>query len=167
VRQDAATQRLSADLIGKIPRMEMIAANIRYQANNYDGSPPALDGLKGDQIPVGARLLKVILDFHHFETSGMEASIALAKMQNHAHIYDPAILAALLGNIDATPEQQLKEVRVPSLTEEMTLAQDIYTHSGMLLARKGQPISDSLCERLINFYRNGNINETINVTMQA
>lgn len=95
----------------------------------------------------------------------METSIALAKMQNHAHIYDPAILAALLGNIEATPEQQLKEVRVPALTEDMTLAQNIYTHSGMLLARKGQPVSDSLCERLINFYRDGNIDVIINVTM--
>jgi len=157
--------RLAADLIGKIPRMEEIAANIRYQANNYDGSEQPLDGFKGDQIPIGARLLKVVLDFHNHENHNLEPELALAKMQSHAHIYDPAVLETLPVIVNAKPEQQLKEVRVPSLAEGMTLAQDIYTHSGMLLARKGQPISDSLCERLINFYRNNNIDENISVMM--
>ena len=56
-------------------------------------------------------------------------------------------------------------IKKNGLNADMTLAQDISTHSGILLARKGQPISDSLSERLINFYRNGNIDETISVMM--
>lgn len=157
--------RLAADLIGNIPRMEQIAANIRYQNNHFDGSAQPLDGLQGEQIPIGARLLKVILDFHKLECSNMDTGMVLARLQSHAHIYDPVILAALPDIVNAAPEQQLKQVNITALAPGMTLAQDIYTHSGMLLARKGQPVSDSLCERLTNFYRNGNIEQAINVSL--
>jgi len=155
--------RLASDLIGKIPRMEDIARSIRYQNNHFDGSGPALDNLKGKDLPIGARLLKAILDFDTFETGGLDAALALAKLQSNANIYDPDVLTAFANTIAVSSEKQVKEVSVTALNPGMALAQDIHTRNGMLLACKGQPITTSLSERLTNFWRNGNISEKINV----
>jgi response regulator RpfG family c-di-GMP phosphodiesterase len=49
---------VAADLIKDIPRFEKVAAIIRYQKKNYDGSGrPENDIVKGTDIPMGARLL--------------------------------------------------------------------------------------------------------------
>lgn len=157
--------RLASDLIGKIPRMENIAESIRYQNNHFDGSGPTEDNIKGENIPIGARLLKVILDFDNFERGGLEAELALAKLQTNASIYDPKILTAFAETLAVSSEKQIKEVSVTVLDTSMALAQDIHTQSGMLLACKGQPVTDSLCERLSNFWRNGHISEKINVML--
>ncbi|MEZ5524853.1 MAG: response regulator [Pseudomonadales bacterium] len=157
--------RLASDLIGKIPRMEGIAASIRYQNNPFDGSGLSLDGVKGEQLPIGARLLKVILDFDNFERNGLDTELALAKLQSNADLYDPNVLSALAKTLAISSEKQIREVSVAALDTHMSLAQDIHTHNGMLLACKGQPVTESLSERLSNFWRNNQINEKINVML--
>lgn len=157
--------RLASELIGKIPRMENIAESIRYQHNHFDGNGPSMDNIKGEALPIGARLLKVVLDFDNFERNGLDVELALAKLQTNAAAYDPKVLAAFAETLAISSEKQIKEISVAALDSSMALAQDIHTRNGMLLACKGQPITDSLCERLSNFWRNGQISEKINVML--
>src|SRR5690606_30802027 len=58
---------IGADLIEAIPRLENVAQIIRYQNKNYDGSGFPRDGVKGDEIPIGARVLKVLSDLAELE----------------------------------------------------------------------------------------------------
>ena len=64
--------------------------------------------------------------------------MAIAKMQGQAAIYDPEVLAALIKVLKVSSDQQLEEVSVTLLVDSM--AQDIHTRSGTLLACKGQPV---------------------------
>ena len=54
---------LASELISHIPRMAPIAEIIRYQEKGYDGSGAPYDDVMGSKIPLGARMLKVLLDF--------------------------------------------------------------------------------------------------------
>jgi len=50
------------NLLINIPRLEGIAQSIAYQAKQYDGGGMPNDGIKGEQIPISARILKVAID---------------------------------------------------------------------------------------------------------
>lgn len=54
---------LAADLIHKIPRMGHIANTIRYQNKGFNGDGFPFDDVKGKDIPLGGRMLKVVIDF--------------------------------------------------------------------------------------------------------
>ena len=63
---------VGSDLIAKIPRMEQIAQMIGYQEKRFDGRGVPRDALHGEEIPLGGRILKVVLDFDILEAKGVD-----------------------------------------------------------------------------------------------
>ena len=59
--------RIAADLVGNIPRLREVAEIIAYQEKRFDGGGLPPDGASGGRIPLGARVLKVALDFDTLE----------------------------------------------------------------------------------------------------
>jgi response regulator RpfG family c-di-GMP phosphodiesterase len=64
---------IASDLLVNIPRMQEIAEIIAYQEKHFDGSGIPHDARSGKEIPLGARILKVALDFDTLETGGMSS----------------------------------------------------------------------------------------------
>ena len=62
------------NLIVKIPRLEPVAEAVRYARKRFDGSGTPDDDLAGEEIPVGARLLRVLTDLAEIQASGTPAS---------------------------------------------------------------------------------------------
>lgn len=154
---------MGAELIAKIPRMEAVADSIKYQHKYFDGTGSPADDIKGEDIPIGARILRLLLDFDLLETAGLHASVALDKLRTRSEKYDPQVIDALASILNQDIDSQEKEVSVTQLNTSMVLAQDVYTDSGTLLVCKGQQISQSVAERLLNFWRNGSIEEKMQV----
>ncbi|MDM3871723.1 response regulator [Porticoccus sp. W117] len=154
---------VGAKLINNIPRMEGISQAIRYQNKSYDGTGLPDDGVSGDQIPLGARLLKPIMDLVAGETRGLSAEEALSRLKTNSSRYDPQVLTVLEQVISVATEKVVKEINVAQLMEGMIVATDIVTSSGTLLVGKGQAISSSMITRLINFCSNGAAPEKVNV----
>ncbi|MFH1410383.1 MAG: HD domain-containing phosphohydrolase [Patescibacteria group bacterium] len=144
---------VGADLIARIPRMESIADIILYQSKDYDGSGNPRDSKKGEEIPLGARILKVVLDFDTLEAGGTPKKIALKQLKQRAGWYDPAVLNALeeILGVKTMPLYDVRMVTVKELISDMVLGQDVKTTDGLLLVTKGQEVNLALIQRLKTF----------------
>src|SRR3990172_4411991 len=84
--------KIGCDLIVNIPRLETVAAVIAYQEKNFDGSGVPCDTKRGEEIPLGARILKLALDFDSLVTSGRMHAAAGGAIREGEGWYDPAIV---------------------------------------------------------------------------
>jgi response regulator RpfG family c-di-GMP phosphodiesterase len=154
---------VGAELISKIPRMQHIAESIKYQEKLFNGEGIPHDNVKGNAIPIGARILKVVIDYDRLLASGKseQHTIDILKSQ-HTH-YDPNVLNAFLKCLHA--ELLLEEQIIPiiALKEGMFLTQDLYTKANRLVLCKGQETTTSICNKLTTLLKNGAIKETIAV----
>ncbi len=156
--------QMAADLIANIPRLDEVAAIIAHQEKNYDGSGPPADSDRGEDIPLGARILKAAIDFDALTLAGLAKGEALAEMTNRPGFYDPGVLAGLRVVLGEEAKYAFKEVSVYGLKEKMILAEDVFSVSPrrMLLA-KGQEISPSIIEYMKKFQATIGVEQPIKV----
>ena len=156
------------DLIAHIPRLEQVAEIIAYQEKLYNGSGMPDDERMGEQIPLGARILKVALDFDKLIEGKFSHEEAVSEITRRGYCYDPNVVAALKAY--AAREQtsyQVSHLPVEALAAKMILGQDVVTSNGMLLIAEGQEVTASLRMRLENFLLRGYIKEPIKVYIPA
>lgn len=154
---------IGSELIEKIPRLEGLAKIIAYQEKGYDGSGIPKDSVKGDDIPFGARVLKVAIDFDTYKLRTNDDKKALALMKLNSSRYDPVVFKTLEDLLTEADSGEVKEIEVTleELAEGMILADDIRTSRGQLLITRGNTVSTTLIERLKNFARSVGIREPI------
>ncbi|HHV64134.1 MAG TPA: diguanylate cyclase [Peptococcaceae bacterium] len=91
-----------ADIIRPLKSLKGMADIVRFHHENYDGSGYPL-GLKGEEIPLGARILRIIDSFDAMTTirqykEGMTKEQALEELKNlTGRYYDPNLLAEFLA----------------------------------------------------------------------
>ncbi|KGJ89862.1 HD domain-containing phosphohydrolase [Colwellia psychrerythraea] len=156
---------LAADLIRKIPRMNKIAHAILYQAKCFNGEGVPYDDIKGEEIPYGARMLKVVIDFLRFKSDGSTVNQASIQLSEQSQFYDPNILTAFKETIGANFEPSQQLVNVAELTNDMTVQEDICTESGLLVASKGQEISEPLRRIISHCVENGALKDNVTITV--
>ena len=130
---------IAVKLLENIPRMEEINAIIAHQADSF---------ATGDQ-PVGARILKLALDFDDLEQSGMTREQAIGEMRDHPERYDPEIQTAFERAVYSEEGFVPRRLALRELLPGMILGADVKTVSGILLLAKGQELTDLVLERLI------------------
>lgn len=154
--------KLAADLVSAIPRLERVAEIIAYQEKKYDGSGLPEDPLKGEEIPLGARILKVAIDFDALTFSGLAKGEALMEMKRQPEVYDPQVLAALTVVLGEEAKYAIRPLKISELKENMILSEDIYSISPKhkLLAR-GHSLSQSMIELLKQYRQTIGVKEPI------
>jgi response regulator RpfG family c-di-GMP phosphodiesterase len=157
---------ISARLLANIPRLEGAAKAVRYQDKRFDGTGFPPDSLKGEAIPFGARLLKILGDMAQLQGLGSLPLKALNEMQHRQGWYDPKILAAVracFGGSDTQVEVVDREVpvAVKDLAVGMVLNSDVLTRDGTLVLAAGHRISEMSVERIQNFQQVSGIREPI------
>ena len=156
-----------AQLLERIPRLEAVARIVRYQQKSYTGAGYPADGLKGDDLPLGARILRALSDFQDIEDRRGSRVVALEHMKLRKGWYDPRVLQAieeLLGQPGAMVEPEKPQaLGVHQLQPGMVLTQDVKTRVGMLVASEGTRLQTSHVEKLQNFARLIGITEPIYV----
>lgn len=178
--------KMGHDLIAAIPRLETVAGIVAYQEKCFDGSGVPADGKRGTDIPLGARILKVALDFDSLEFQGLRGGKALAQMRHHLDRYDPAVLDVLRGLVKSDACVETKELflrdllplaeaeesvdgrqavseKFGDLLTPMVLAEDLRSNSGVLVLSQGQRITPVLLQRLRNLAHKSIICEPIRV----
>ena len=155
-------------LLKGFPGFELIADIIRHLHENVDGSGSP-DGLYGDRIPVGARIISAASYYDHINVSNPELSPAqvLDKMEQKAGIiFDETALAHLsqyaLAQDDSGEEKTL-DCTVFTLADGMELATDIFSKSGINLLRKGTIVNSEIINKLLKFHNVDPIAGTIKV----
>lgn len=148
---------ISHNLLINIPRLEPVAKIILYQAKNYDGTGFPADSVSGCQIPLGARVLKVLIDLAQFEQGGLSKVAALMAMKRRQGVYDPQILQgaiscfALIRDQQAAVKKHVIHCSVNELRLGYILASDVETDDGTLLISSGHRITETLLEKIKNF----------------
>ena len=159
----AAHPQIGSDLIAKIPRLETVSEMIAYQEKRFDGTGHPQDSRTGEQIPQGARILKVALDLDTLESKGMTRPFAIVELRSRTGWYDSAVLTALEAVIQREEQFLVREVALADLDGRMILAADVKSTDGVLLVSKGQEVTSSLRQLLKNFSRRSGIVEPIRV----
>ena len=143
------------ELLAQIPRMDEVARIIAYQNQRFDGSGDRRDDVVGDEIPIGARMLKLALDYDTWLATDRTREESLAALEETAGWYDPHCLDGLRRILDRERSGTLTrlELSVFHLEEGMTLAEDVCTNDGRLLVTAGVVLTSALLERLDNWER--------------
>ena len=157
--------RIAYDLLTHIPRMEEVAEIIAYQEKHFDGLGNPKDLRQGEAIPLGARILKVVLDFDMLEAKGVLKGKALKELKKRAGWYDHAVLNTLETILGDEAKYERRDVTIQELKAYMILNEDIRTGKGQLLITRGQEVSRIMINRLENFAKNAGIKEPICVFM--
>lgn len=158
---------LGSSLISNIPRLENVARIVRYQDKHFDGSGFPADDVAGRSIPIGARILKVLIDMLHLEGRGMGRAEALLQMQSREGVYDPMVLNAAVARFEAPPTREdgtdaaVLTIAFHALAPGQTLARRVETTDGQVVAGSGMLVTPVLLERLRNFHRSVGIREPL------
>lgn len=144
--------RVASDVIASIPRMEEVREILLHQNANFDGKGGAPRTPKGRDLPLGARILKLVLDFDLLESQGLTRRVAVDTLRGREGLYDPELLDRLVEVCGlAEHQQKVLELELSAVRPGMTFAEDVQTTTGILLVARGQEVSDRLAERIHNF----------------
>jgi response regulator RpfG family c-di-GMP phosphodiesterase len=163
----------AARLLANIPRLEGVARIVRYQHKHFDGSGFPADNIAGESIPLGARVLKILLDMFELQGTGCSRIKALEEMQRRQGIYDPALLGAVLAQSQgaanaAVPASRLSvSVGFKDLVPGMILRSNVETREGTLILSAGHQLTEMTLEKILNFQRVAGIKEPILVENHA
>jgi response regulator RpfG family c-di-GMP phosphodiesterase len=157
-------------LIKNIPRLENIAEAVGYQDCTYSGQR-TIDSPTADQIPLMARILKLIVDYDRLIEKTGDPSVAFQTLLVHESEYDPDILATFrlkVLRIDrqsphrlAHPLKGEKDIYVEGIKLGMVLTRDVVDKNGLLIVSKDTVITDVLKYKLINYFRSHVIEEPV------
>jgi len=145
--------------------MEKVAEIVSFQKKNFDGFGVPSIARRGEEIPLGARILKVALGFDSLEAAGHSKAKALEELKSRRGSYDSLILEALevVVGVEAKDVLHSATVTVMDLQENWILAEDVKTVKGLLLVTKGQETTRVLLERLKRFVSLAGIQEPFKV----
>lgn len=149
---------IAADLVRRVPRLERVADSIQFQYRNYDGTGYPDDiPLAGDDIPIGARMLRILKDLRSSMDPGVDRNRVIASMRGQAGRYDPQILDLLATTEPPLQAPDIRTASVFSIEAGVILAKDIKSRAGNLIMRRGQEISPYLAQKLHHFADAGDI----------
>jgi len=157
----AAHPLLGRDLLKNIPRLEGVAKIVCYQQKQFDGGGSPRDACRGEEIPLGSRILKAALDFDSLISHASTPEMAIAEMLHRKGWYDPRILEALRTVLNVTQAHVVREVKIDELVDGMILARDVKSQQGTLLCAKGQEVTKAVRIRLRNYACNLGISDPI------
>lgn len=155
--------RVAEDLLKSIPRLESVARMIAHQ---YDDVPSNSDTDSPDagDVRLGARLIRAALSFDSLLRKGhsrVEAAHYLAKA---CPGLDKKIVETMVELEPEVAAEISRPRQITALSLGMTLAQDVRTETGVLVAAKGQEVTPPLLLKLKNFWGKHAIADEVTVS---
>lgn len=159
---------VTEQLLQNIPRLEPVRAMLTRAAKPGRHNGPLSDDPSLHGIELGARILRVAVDFDALEVQGHAPALCIDTMRGREDRYDPTVLetfAALYGTSTVGVEQ-IRELTLAALKSGMVFTEDLRLTNGALLCARGYEVNQSFLERARNF-RPGSVKEPIRVLVRA
>lgn len=149
---------------------------LRNLDENWDGSGvPA--GKKGSEIPIGARMLRIAIDFIRLQYDS-ERGLYLTTNESAAWLrdaagkqYDPELVKRFLEHFLETNTDTAAEILwicgARNLLSGMTLSEDLYGREGLMLLSKGKVLNEHLVSRLIDYEERFSIRDGLFAAVQS
>lgn len=146
--------RVGHDLLVNIPRLEEVARIVLYQHQRYDGGGYPGDGIAGDALPLGARILRILHDRLELESDGIVKQAACDALRQHPGAHDPELLRRSFECFPAYLAQPLSadrpvhSVPVSALRPGQIAVSDILSRSDIVFLRAGHVLTATMIARL-------------------
>lgn len=148
------------------------ALMIRGHHERFDGKGYP-DGLAGEKIPLGARVLAVVNDYAALQRGTLvegKRSAAEARafvIENRGQRYDPRVVDAFVKLLDELPAAVTESTELylssDNLRQGMVLASDLLNGKGMLLLPKGRQLNAAVIDKIRYFEREEDRGYTVHV----
>ncbi len=155
-----------------MPLMDLppVACMVRQHHEHWDGQGLP-DGLAGDAICLGARLIAVASDWDRLlQGSGAERPMPPELARRHLRVgsgsrYDPAAVQALMRVLDEDSGRQVDDHRLGlrQLQPGMVLAQDLLSSRGVMLLPAGYTFEAGVIRQLTEFARREQLSLSLHV----
>lgn len=157
---------IGAKLIGKIPRLEHVAAMIRNQMLPWSafGSDPCIQGTEEEKT--GAQILKAAIDHDFLLIQGVSHPDAMQRMEMRRGVYNPEVLKIMAENHDSAERVRIVSLDFEDVVPGMIADEDIIAKNGAILIPRGQEISWAVIQSLNNFLEHIGIRNPVRVRIQ-
>jgi response regulator RpfG family c-di-GMP phosphodiesterase len=155
--------RIGRQLVQNLPSLQNVGTYIECQRFPYSVPNPAPNMTLGKNIPIGGRILKVIVDFDDLYEQSGDRDMAIQEMIRRTNDYDPELLAVftgiMLGLEGFRPGQHAaatrgdRPIKIRYLIVGMILGQDVLDKDGRLVVARGTVVTDTLKARLETYAR--------------
>lgn len=157
-------------ILSKLPNLLEVAKNIRHQYENYDGSGYP-DNLKKEDIPFGARLLKVVSDYDYLllgHKDGNKLSPDRAAFQikeQRGKLYDYKIADQYLDLLTRIPDIEELDadycVATNRLEPGMIVSDDVKNKTGGIMLTKDTTLTEAAIAKLVNYEKDNDCFVTV------
>lgn len=140
---------IASQVVANLPDMDRVREILALHRRRFDGSGAPGPGPVGKEIPLGARILKLAIDFIVLETRRLPGARAIEALRGHAGRYDPDLLdhlSRLRG--DGSLQGTVVEIDLRAIRPGMVLAEDVRTSRGVLLVPRGKEATRAMVERI-------------------
>lgn len=142
------------NLLSAYPTLEAVGKIVYYQNKSFNGTGFPSDGVGGINIPLGGRLLKILVDLAQFESEGQSKRTALDRMKVAAGQYDPKLLQKVATAASCGPRKG-RAILLKDLVVGQTLVEPIETNDGVLVLNAGNKLTPWMLQKLTNFVQLG------------
>lgn len=164
-RMVARVPDITEQLLGGIPRLEVVREILAAYPKPYRRVPPGADATR-QLVSRAAQILRVAVDFDVLESQGGSGSHAIDTMRGRIEHHDPAVIQALVRvRMTEGVHVALRELPLSGLCVGMVIAEDVMMTSGALLVTRGYEVTASFVERAQNFAA-GSVREPISVILK-
>ncbi|HIA03383.1 MAG TPA: response regulator [Myxococcales bacterium] len=142
---------VSASLLKHIPGFEPIAEIVAWQDKRFDGTGHPPVAVVGTDIPLGARIIRLVRDVLNMEDAGLTRRAALKRCENMPGHHDPVVLAAAIEHFARIVIVE-KLVSFGGLETGMITRSAIHDKSGRMMVAAGLEITPPLLAGLENVH---------------
>ena len=154
--------------LSHIPRIDVVREILHQHTRHYGEGKKRSDADLDEEIPWGARALKVALDFDLLDSGEAHSDHPFAIMRGRKGWYDPQILEALAAMRGSAQDNiQMLELSVREVAVGMVFGEDLKSSRGLLLIARGQEVTPALLERMRNFSPELSIREPVRMILQS
>ncbi|MBN8486152.1 MAG: response regulator [Burkholderiales bacterium] len=153
-----------------LDKLHGVALMVRQHHERWDGRGFP-DGLAGDAIEIGARIVAVISDYDGLISgdlgqAAIEPPAAVATVQSlSGQRYDPRVVAAFIEalNDEVREAQKDEEIDAMDLQPGMVLSRDLVSKSGSVLLTAGFNFDNRVIRQVTEFARRENLHLKLHV----
>lgn len=157
--------KIGEKLIGKIPRLEHVAAMIGNQMLSWDEYDEEPGILLTEEERIGAQILRATIDHDLLLLQGLSHFEAMQKLEMCQGVYNPEILKILAEIEAATERVRIVTLNFEDIVPGMIADEDILAKNGAVIIPRGQEITWSVIQGLTNFLEHIGIKDPIRVRL--
>ena len=154
------------ELVGRIPYLEAVSKIIRYQHKRFDGSGFPEDSVAGHDIPLGARVLKILHDFRKYDKQYHNRYRIQTRMRSVPGVYDTELMELIIPicplpyGVEAEENDRL-ELYAKDLKVGQKLLSHVRTVDNVIVVGAGNRLSPTFLARIKSLAANTGIQEPI------